>query len=226
MFDPNTSSSQSNLALTLPQAREQRRSAPRGTLLFFLIIFLVCGATALELILDKTGSTLPFVLELTTGKAIALFAGLGCIIFLISLFRMARTGKIRTREERVIRALALAIFLGGLNGFFFWAFLINPYVGMAPTGFARTDVTITQGDAFHFENPSDGVAQVLCIGYNHVCQSVPGAPDALNNGMTIQPGQMVSIEFPETGDYAITSKTTLGMNLTVHVSSDEGGLDY
>jgi hypothetical protein len=99
--------------------------------------------------------------------------------------------------------------------------LINPYVGMTRTSFLRNSVSISNGDTLHFQNPSDGVTQTLCIGVDQKCQPESGAPGALNHGIQIQPGQSITITFNTDGTYHITSSSTPGMNLSIDVSTPE-----
>lgn len=109
-------------------------------------------------------------------------------------------------------ALVAFIALGEL-----WAGFINPYVSLTSTGFAISAVEISTGTPFHLQNPADGVRQVLCLGIDQTCQPQDGAPMVLNQGMQVQPGQIVTFSFDTTGTYHITSKVSPGMNLSVDV---------
>lgn len=95
---------------------------------------------------------------------------------------------------------------------------------MTPTGFTRASINIDNGETLHFQNPSNGVAQILCIGIGQKCRAESGAPDVLNRGIRVQSGQTMDIKFDTDGIYHITSENTPGMNITVHVvAPDETG---
>jgi plastocyanin len=111
-------------------------------------------------------------------------------------------------------------------GFFIWSIFINPNVGMTRTSFTRDSVNINTGSNINFSNPSDGVTQVLCVGTDQDCKTSSDDPPELDKGLTIKPGQTISVTFHNEGTYHITSKTTPYMNITIDVttpSDDDSG---
>lgn len=110
----------------------------------------------------------------------------------------------------------------GIVVFILWRSLLNPQVGMTRTGFTTTYVSIFDANEVTFQNPSDGVTQVLCVGTDQQCDTyLPGLkdyPSQFVQGLVIQPGQSVSIAFDHAGNYYITSKNTPHMNLKIVVT--------
>jgi plastocyanin len=118
--------------------------------------------------------------------------------------------------ELLSRTLALLIIVF-LVVVLSWDFFTRPYVGMAATSFTRASVKIENGEALPFQNPSNGVAQIQCIGIDQKCQAGSGAPGMLKRGMRVQPGQTVDITFEAAGIHHITGENAPSMNMTVHV---------
>ena len=94
---------------------------------------------------------------------------------------------------------------------------------MTATGFTSTSVQITEGQTLHFQNPANGVPQTLCTGVDQACQAESGAPESLNKGILVLPGQTMAVRFAFGGTYHITSANTPGMNITVIVITVESG---
>lgn len=147
--------------------------------------------------------------------------GIGAMIVLALLLGIFRHTPLRKPLIWIMGLLLLTFIAVG----WLWSTFINPYVGITRTSFVRNSVSISNGETLHFQNPADGVTQILCIGIDQKCQPEDGAPDALNHGIRVQPGQRVTITFDTNGKYHITSETTPGMNLSVDVSTpdDSGG---
>jgi uncharacterized membrane protein YgcG len=101
--------------------------------------------------------------------------------------------------------------------------VVNPDVSMTHTGFTRDSVSLDTYETLNVQNVADGATQVLCIGVNQKCRQESGAPDALNHGLRVQPGQIVTITFNTPGSYSITSETTPDMNLSVDITTPSSG---
>ena len=108
-----------------------------------------------------------------------------------------------------------------------WIFIVNllvgasfiPRVDLTRTGFSISYVSIVEGGTVTFDNPSDGVTQVLCLGTDQQCDPYASSSLQLAQGLVLHPGQSVSIVFSRYGTYQITSKTTPHMNLTIYVTA-------
>lgn len=94
-----------------------------------------------------------------------------------------------------------------------------PQIGVTASGFTRSTVEINEGDSIRFVNQS-GVAQVICIGSNKVCNPNAVTPAALKKpGVRLNPGQSMDIAFENYGTYIITRPALPGGNLRVTVDS-------
>src|SRR5579883_223738 len=196
-----------------PFSDPYRRPRSRGLwgCLTFLILTLLLSSAGIFYLKNQPDSA---TLNLW-GQSVSLvfLIGIGIVIVLALLqkiFRRTFLGKLLSGTLTLLLVASLVVFL-------YWHFFINPYIGMTPTSFTRASVNIDNGETLHFQNPSNGVAQILCIGINQKCQAESGAPDLLNRGIRVQPGQTVDIKFDTDGIYDITSENTPGMNITVYV---------
>jgi len=100
--------------------------------------------------------------------------------------------------------------------------LFVPEVDMIRSSFVQSTLTINPGDTITFVNSSDGVKQVLCVGSNQKCSPRDfGTPPELAGGLTLLPGESMSVAFPNNGDYTITSETTPMMNITIHAKASD-----
>jgi plastocyanin len=102
--------------------------------------------------------------------------------------------------------------------------LAFPEVDMMRTAFTQTSIDASTGAHVHFVNPSNGMEQILCVGTNGHCASVGLDPrELLGTGLRVEAGQTVTVVFPDSGDFPITSKTMPGMNMTIHVQDNSSG---
>ena len=141
---------------------------------------------------------------------------LAVLALLQKTFRRASPGKLFSRAIVFVIAVILVVFL-------YWNFFINPCVGMTATSFTSTSIQIRNGQTLHFQNPANGVPQTLCTGFDQECQAESGAPESLNKGILVLPGQTVAIRFEVGGTYHITSANTPGMDITVIVITVDSG---
>jgi hypothetical protein len=150
--------------------------------------------------------------------------GIVLVIIVIALTRVFRgtiLGQLLGRLSAVMVGVGIIVFL-------LWITFLNPHIGMTRTGFTTSYVSIFTSNKVTFENPANGVTQILCIGSNQQCEpaATAGGPAQLDQGLVIRPGQSVNVEFDDSGDYYITSKNTPHMNLKVTVNEiDDGGGD-
>jgi hypothetical protein len=137
----------------------------------------------------------------------------------------------RDRSKRVRRwqgylgLTAIVILIVGIVSIFVLLYrynTANPNIDMTRTGFTRTSVHINPGETLHFQNPADGVMQVLCIGVDQRCQPEYVGPP-FYRGLTIRPGQTVDVVFEASNVYSITSTTTPHMNITISVDIPRSG---
>lgn len=148
--------------------------------------------------------------------------GLGAALFVgVPLLLVTVASKVIAGNRMSARATSAALFLpfaAGLSAALFWVFFINPNIGMTRTGFIRSStIDINQGDTVYFRNPANGVTQILCLGADEQCQSGYALPTKLEHGLVIQPGQTVSVMFPDAGTFPITSTRTPHMNISIDV---------
>jgi hypothetical protein len=201
-----------------PYPRPSRKPPERGlwgwlaylTLVLFLMVVMV-GSISLGN--NPSPSYFPpiFVQQLPVQLLLAI--GIGSIAVLWLLIGIS----LRTPLSHLMGEVGALSLLAFVALAYFWAGFINPYVSMTRTSFPRSSVSISSGTTLHVQNPADGVTQILCIGINQKCQPEHGAPDVLNQGIRVQPGQIVTIPFAIIGEYHITSETMPGMNLFVDV---------
>ena len=204
-----------------PFSGPYRRPRSRGLwgCLTLLILALLLSSAGIFYLKNQPDSA-PLKLSGQFSVSLVFLIGIGIVIVLALLQKIFR----RTFLDKLLSGTLTLLLVASLVVFLYWDFFINPYVGMTPTSFTRASVNIDIGETLHFQNPSNGVAQILCIGINQKCQAESGAPDLLNRGIRVQPGQTVDIKFDTDGIYHITSENTPGMNITVHViTPDETG---
>lgn len=188
---------------------------PRSHVLWGCLIFLTLATLVLLLVvkalsLVNTPGYFPPVFLQQLPVPLFLTIGVGPILMIRLVIGIARRtlGKVMG----VTGALALVAFITLGE---FWAGFINPYISTTHTGFAVNAVEISTGTTLHIQNPVDSVTQVLCIGLNQKCQPQDGAPTVLNQGVQVQPGQIVTFTFDTNDTYHITSKGMTDMNLSV-----------
>jgi hypothetical protein len=118
------------------------------------------------------------------------------------------------------------LFAGAIAVLIYGAGLTFPEVDMTRTSFTQTSVDASTGAHVHFVNSSNGMEQILCVGSNGHCAGVAyNSSDPLRSGLRIEPGQTVTVVFPDSGDFPITSKTMPTMNMTIHVQDNSSGGD-
>jgi hypothetical protein len=202
---------------TLPRRRRYGCN-PVGCVVLLVVAVLVVGGGFF--LTHLPNYTPPAFLEQLPGLPLIIGAVATFLVLALlqRLFRYSPLG-------RLIRGLLGFLIVVVMAGVFGWVFLVNPYVGMTKTGFLRPSVSVTNGGTLHFQNPRDGVTQTLCIGVDQKCQSEDGAPDVLQHGIRVQPGQTVDISFQNDGNYHITSQNTPGMNMSVEVSTNDDSGD-
>lgn len=227
MFDPNNqntlpASYPNDPSLSHPPSHTINHSPlptrhPRSRVLWGCLTFLTLVTLALLLVVKAisvvtTPGYFPPIFLQQLPVPLLLTIGVGPILVIGLVIGIARRQLRQVMGVTGGLALIAFIALGEL-----WAGFINPYVSLTSTGFAISAVEISTGTPFHLQNPADGVRQVLCLGIDQTCQPQDGAPMVLNQGMQVQPGQIVTFSFDTTGTYHITSKVSPGMNLSVDV---------
>jgi hypothetical protein len=229
IYDPASSShsthpSHSNLPLdTLKQyprsSRKPRLRVLWGGLVFLaLVLLLVVGGHSL----GDSPSYFPPPQAQQLPAQVFFWIGLGTFLVLALLLAIFRRTPFRKPLGWTIGLVLLAL----VSGAWLWSTFVNPYVGMTRTSFLRSSVSLNTGETLHLQNPADGVTQILCLGVDQKCQPEDGAPDALNHGIRLQPGQSITITFDTNGNYHLTSETTPGMNLSVEVSTPDASAGY
>jgi len=143
-----------------------------------------------------------------------------CVALVFLSIRLDRQDSILSE---FIKMLIIFLFAATVVWTILFTIFVNPYVSMTHTGFTRNSVNLSTNETLNVQNVADGATQVLCIGVNQKCRQESGAPDALNHGLRVQPGQIVTITFNTPGSYSITSETTPDMNLSVDVTTPSSG---
>jgi plastocyanin len=114
----------------------------------------------------------------------------------------------------LIFALSLAACGGGHNT------SGSPTLSMSTSTFSgSTAITMKVGATLTLSDQTDGATHILATGTNGSFTAEAGAPSNLNaaSGLTINPGQSVSITFTTPGTYHITCLVHPGMNATITV---------
>ena len=120
--------------------------------------------------------------------------------------------------------ITLWLFIGVIAVLIYSTRLAFPEVDMTRTAFTQTSVDASTGAHVHFVNTSNGMEQILCIGTNGHCAGVGLDPGVLLwPGLRVEPGQTVTVVFPDSGDFPITSKTMPSMNMIIHVQDNSSG---
>ena len=170
--------------------------------------------------------TLPKVPPFVILILIACAVPVALVVFVLLFIRSRIQGKGFMTSVKA-SLLTLALFIGVIAVLIYSTRLAFPEVDMARTAFTQTSVDASSGAHVHFVNPSNGMEQILCVGSNGHCAGVGYDPSALlGSGLRVEPGQIVTVVFSDSGDFPITSKTMPSMNMTIHVqdnSSDSGG---
>lgn len=206
-----------------PAPRSYCRPRSRGFLRFLLfpivvILFVIGGMFSLG---NHPNYAPPSFLE-QLPMPVLLLGAIGVFIVLMLLQKIFRRTLLGRLLSGIIGTMMIAIIAVALC----WTLFINPYVDMTATTFTRASVSINNGGTLHFRNPTNGITQLLCSGINQKCQAEKGAPTALQQGLRVQPGQTIDVNFDADGTYHITSKNTPGMNITIDVSTpDNSGGD-
>lgn len=154
---------------------------------------------------------------------IAICAGLGGVLIILKRLHGIYSGAIKALLASLLVVLLTFLLVTFVIGGVLYSLFVNPYVSMTRTGFVRNSVDLSTGEILSLQNAADGVTQVLCIGVNQKCQPESGAPDVLNHGLRVRPGQVVTVTFNTPGGYSITSETTPGMNLSIDVTTPSTG---
>ncbi len=207
---PSTSSPQLEAPRPYP-CSTRSRGLWRFLAFLILVLLFVVGAISLG---DRP-NYFPPTLAQQLSVQVVLLIGFGVMLVLALLQGIFRRTPLRKPLLWSMGFLLLAFIAVG----WLWSTFINPYVGMTNSSFVRNSVSISNGETLHMQNPADGVTQIICIGVDQKCLPEKGAPDALNHGIRVQPGQSVTITFATNGDYHITSTTMPGMNLSVDLRS-------
>ena len=170
--------------------------------------------------------TLPQVPPFIIPILIACAVPVALVVFVLLFIRSRVQGKGFMTSVKA-SSITLGLFIGVVVVLIYSTRLAFPEVDMTRTAFAQTSVDASTGAHVHFVNPSNGLGQILCVGTNGHCAGVGLDPSALlGSGLRVEPGQTVTVVFPDSGDFPITSKTMPSMNMIIHVqdnSSDSGG---
>ena len=164
--------------------------------------------------------TLPHIPPFVTTILIVSAIPVSLIVFVLLFIRSRVQGK-GFMKSVTASLLTLALFGGVIAVLIFSAEHSFPEVDMARTAFTQTSVDASTGAHVHFVNPSNGMVQILCVGTNGHCAGVGLDPrKLLGTGLRVAPGQTVTVVFPDSGDFPITSKTMPSMNMTIHVQDN------
>ena len=217
MFQQNNPYGQYQANNPYNQLRRPRR---RGGCLVWLalLVLLAGGGWLLYMYLQVNPNSVSFLGNFFSSSTFNILGVIGIVLLIIvvALARMSRG----TVLGKLLGGLSIVMVWSGIVVFLLWATLLNPHVGMTRTGFTTTYVSIFSHDKVTFENPTEGLTQILCVGSDQHCEklTLSGYPSQFTPGLVIQPGQSVSIGFEEDGTYYITSKNTPNMNLKVIVT--------
>jgi len=100
-----------------------------------------------------------------------------------------------------------------------------PEVDVMATAIAPQNIEITEGQSIRFVNRSSSTTQILCLGANRSCDSLPyltlqlPPPEFKSPGLRLAPGQAKDIVFDADGIFHVTSTVMPGINLTVTVAA-------
>ncbi len=170
--------------------------------------------------------TLPQVPPFIIPILITCVVPVALVVFVLLFIRSRIQGKGFMTSVRA-SLITLALFIGVIVVLIFITRLAFPEVDMTRSAFTQTSVDASTGAHVHFVNPSNGMEQILCVGTNGHCSGVGLDPSALlEPGLRVEPGQTITVVFPDSGDFPITSKTMPSMNMSIHVqdnSCDSGG---
>jgi hypothetical protein len=225
MMNPNNPYNQQymNYLNGYPTYRQRSRRSGCG-LIGCLPILLVLAVLAAAYFY-YSNHTLPHVPQFVIVALIALAFPVALVVFVLLFIRGRVQGKgfMASVKASFATLLVFAIVIAAL---ILAAKLTFPEVDMTRTAFAQTNVDANTGAYVHFVNTSNGIEQILCIGTNGHCAGVGQDPNKLlGSGLRVEPGQTLTVVFPNSGDFPITSKTVPGMNMIIHVqdnSSDSG----
>ena len=221
MFQPNDPYGQNQGNRPFNQSRRRGR---RGSCLAWLVLILLLGAGCwfLYLYLQNNPSSVAFLGDFFSSSTFIVLGVIGLVLIIMVLI-LARATR-GTVVGKLLAGVSTVLVLAGVVVFLLWSTFLNPHIGMTRTGFTTTYVSIFSHNKVTFENPSDGVTQVLCIGTDQQCENHPlvDYPSQFTPGLTIQPGQSVSIEFDHAGTYYLTSKNTPHMNVKIVVTGPNG----
>lgn len=214
MFQQNKPSGQNN---PYNQYRRPRRRGGCLAWLAFLVLLGGGGWLAYQYI-QNNPSSVSFLGEFFSSSTFNILGVIG-IVLLIVVIVLARASH-GTVPGKLLGGLATVMTVVGVVVVLLWVTFLNPHVGMTRTDFTTTYVSIFSHNKVTFQNPSDGVTQILCIGTDQQCVKHTSVddPSQLARGLIIQPGQSVSIEFDHYGSYYVTSKNTPHMNLKIIVT--------
>jgi len=167
--------------------------------------------------------TLPQVPPFVIPILIACAVPVALVVFVLLIIRSRIQGKGFMTSVKA-SLLTLALFIGVIAVLVYSTRLAFPEVDMTHTAFTQTSVDASSGAHVHFVNSSNGMEQILCVGTNGHCAGVGLDPSALlGSGLRVEPGQTVTVVFPDSGDFPITSKTMPSMNMIIHVQDNSSG---
>jgi hypothetical protein len=217
MFQPNNPYGQNQGNSPYNQYRRPRRQG--GCLAWLALLVLLGGGGWLAyLYLQNNPSSVSFLGGFFSSSTFTILGVIG-IVLLIVVVALARASR-GTALGKLLGGLSTVMVMAGVVVVLLLVTFLNPHVGMTRTDFTSGYVSIFSHNKVTFQNPTDGVTQILCIGTNQQCEKLPSVddPSQLTQGLVIQPGQSVSIEFDHYGSYYITSKNTPHMNLKIIVT--------
>ncbi len=228
MFQPNNPYGQNQGNNPYNQYRRPRRRG--GCLVWLALLVLLAGGGWLAYqYLQNNPWSVSFLGEFFSSNTFTILGVIG-IVLLIVVIALARVSR-GTVLGKLLGGLSTVMVVAGVVVVLLWITFLNPHVGMTSTNFTTTYVSIFSKDKVTFQNPSDGVTQILCVGTDQRCDTyqhdLVDYPSQFTPGLVIQPGQSVSIEFDHAGSYYITSKNTPHMNLKIVVTgANKKGGDY
>jgi hypothetical protein len=211
--------------LDLIRSRRKGMKPFAKVLLLFIILWMFVLLADVILFLGRLLSSEDPIPALDSPLVVALllFGALGAL-----LFGLAGLWGIVSRQAGNDRTLIIGTIVFLLAGLLIGSSLfIRPrQVTLTPGGFEPLQITIGQGGGFLLTNTTS-IRQILCLGSHHRCDRTQQTPQAFAlPGLTILPGQTVSVAFPDAGTYRITflSPQVSQPDLTVVVNepSDSG----
>jgi hypothetical protein len=189
--------------------------------IFIALVLLIIGISWFSSLFSPPDSHFPsiFLQQFPIWLLFLIVIGV-CVALVFLSIRLDRQDSILSE---FIKMLIIFLLAATVVWTILFTIFVNPYVSMTHTGFTRNSVNLSTNETLNVQNVADGATQVLCIGVNQKCRQESGAPDALNHGLRVQPGQRVTITFNTPGSYSITSETTPDMNLSVDVTTPSSG---